>query len=388
MKPKQIVVLGYMGACPLAGVIWQHLHYIVGLQRLGHEVYYVEDAARTPYNPQKHLREPDYHYAANTLKSLGERFRFRDRWAFRARHLPERPTVGLSAARIRALYREADAVLNVCAPHELHEDLLEAERLILVESDPGPAQIRVDNEPDALLKDLASYRRLFTFGEHIGTELFPIPLHGLEWLPTRQPVVTAFWDTDSPPPAGAPFTTVTNWAASASFEWRGKTYLWCKALEFRRFADAPLVTGQPFELATDIPDADTRALFQRKGWRLAHPDRLNCDLDAYRTYVQSSKGEFTASKSIVVALNTGWFSDRSACYLAAGRPVLTQQTGFTRLYGGDRGLFGFTTIDEVAEALARIEADYTTHSDAAREIAKEYFEAEKVLKRLLDRANV
>src|SRR6185295_10781232 len=147
-------------------------------------------------------------------------------------------------------------------------------------------------------------------------------------------------------------------------------------------------TGAPFELVTAFPDVATQTLFARHGWRTVLPDAVHLDLDRYRGYVQDSRGEFTASKQVVVAIDTGWFSDRSACYLAAGRPVITQQTGFTRLYGGERGLFAFTTMEEVVEAVQRIQADYAAHAQAAREIAREYFEAEKVLKSLLERAGL
>jgi hypothetical protein len=388
MKRKRIVVLGYMGACPLAGVVWQHIHYIVGLERLGHEVYYVEDTARYPYNPAKRTVEDDYSHAAATLASLAQRFGFRDRWAFRARYLDGQPTAGLSSARLRELYREADAILNVCGSHELNEDLLESRRLILVESDPGFQQIRVDNGDAAALAELKRYQRLFTFGESIGTERFPVPLHGLEWLPTRQPVVTSLWEPRSAPEAGAPYSTVTNWSASQSMSWRGKPYHWSKSAEFMKFVDAPVLTKQAFELASDIPDGNTRALFERHGWRLVHPDSFNYDLDAYRSYIQAAKGEFTATKEIVVVLDTAWFSDRSVCYLAAGRPVITEETGFTRLYGGERGLFGFRNMDDIVEAAKRIAADYPLHSRAARDIARETFEAGKVLASLLERAGV
>ena len=388
MSSKKIVVLGYMGACPIAGVIWQYLHYIIGLQRLGHDVYYVEDTSRYPYNPQRRTVDADYRYAAKTLASLSERFDFRGRWAFRARYLPERPVIGLSGGQLRELYRNADAILNVCASHEPHEDLLESERLILVESDPGALQIAVDKQDAAILSELRRYHRLFTFGESIGTSSFPVPLHGLQWLPTRQPVCTDLWDTAAPAPEGAAYTTITNWSANASFDWRGKTYLWSKALQFMNFVDVPALTGQSFELASDIPDRNSAALFRRNAWRLLHPDTFNYDVDGYRNYVQASKGEFTAAKAIYAALDTGWFSDRSACYLAAGRPVITQETGFTRLYGGTRGLFGFTSMNEALEAVSRIQADYALHCDAARDIAKEYFEARHVLKSLLDRVDM
>jgi hypothetical protein len=388
MKPKKIVVLGYMGAYPIAGVIWQHIHYVVGLQRLGHDVYYIEDSARLPYNPIRRMEEQDYAHAARTLESLAAKFEFRERWAFRARYLPGYPSAGLSGEKINALYREADAILNVCGWHELHQDLLASARIIMVESDPGFGQIRVDQGDAKTIENLQRHRRLFTFGENIGTARFPVPLHGFEWLPTRQPVVTELWDTPGRAPAENAFTTITNWSASETLRWRGKTYLWSKSEEFMKFVDAPACTGAPFELVSEFPDATTPALFARHGWRLLRPEAIHLDLDRYRGYVQNSRGEFTASKQIVIAMDTGWFSDRSACYLAAGRPVITQQTGFTRLYGGERGLFAFSTMEEIVEAVRRIQADYAAHAQAAREIAKEFFEAEKVLKSLLERAGV
>lgn len=389
MKRRKIVLLGYMGACPLSGVIWQHLHYIVGLQDLGHDVYYVEDSARMPYDPVARTPGENCAYAVSILQTLAEKYGFRERWAYRPRYRsgPAEP-VGLCASRLRTLYSEADAILNLCGSHELHEDLARSERLVYVESDPGFLQIQID-KGDALAREvLAAHRCLFTFGENIGTERFPVPVHGVRWLPTRQPVVTRFWEGTPPPPPSAPFTTVTNWSATASIEWRGRQHLWNKALEFLKFVDVPGLARAAFEIATEFPDRETEALFRRQGWRLRGLEALNLDLDAYRSYIRQSRGEFTAAKSIVVALDTGWFSDRSATYLAAGRPVVTQETGFTRLYGGDRGLFGFRAIEEAIDAVERINADYARHCAAAHEIAKERFEAKKVLKSLLERAGV
>lgn len=385
MRKRRILVMGYMGACPIAGVIWQHLHYIVGLQRLGHEVYYIEDTARYPEDPISFDTSE-----VCTLRDLAEAFDFQDRWAFCARFLVPPQSFGIDLPRLRELYREADAILNVCGAHELHEDLLKSERLIYVESDPGVEQIKVDQSNNDTRAYLGHHRVLFTFGENIGTSSFPVPLHGLQWLPTRQPVVTDFWKTEAPPKSGAIFTTVTHWSTGGRKDvtWNGETYLWNKSENFSKFIGAPAIAGESLEIATDVQEASTAERFRIKGWRLKSPYGLSTDRELYRRYIQESRGEFTAAKDQYVRLNTGWFSDRSACYLAAGRPVITQETGFTRFYGGEKGLFAFSDLDGIREAADAIRADYATHSRAAYKIAQESFEAEKVLASLLERAGV
>ena len=152
--------------------------------------------------------------------------------------------------------------------------------------------------------------------------------------------------------------------------------------------DAPRCSGENFELATDIKEAATKALFLRNGWRLTSPHAMSVDWNDYLRYIQDSKGEFTVAKDQYVRLHTGWFSDRTACYLAAGRPVITQETGFTKFYGGKEGLLSFETMDEITEGVRAINADYARHSRAALEVAKEVFEAEKVLADLLQRAGI
>ena len=186
------------------------------------------------------------------------------------------------------------------------------------------------------------------------------------------------------------FTSVANWSTSGlkDIEWRGEKYLWSKSREFLRFVAAPKKSGEPFELATDIKDDQTRGKFLRNGWRFRVPHDLSADYWLYRDYIRRSKGEFTVAKDQYVRLNTGWFSDRSGCYLAAGRPVIIQETGFTKHYGGRHGLIAFQSLGEIAEAVRMINADYSRHSLAAREIAREFFEAEKVLHSLLDRAGI
>lgn len=382
--------MGFMGSCPIAGVIWQHLHYIVGLQKLGHDVFYIEDSARIPYNPDTFDVCNDYTYAARILGHLAAEFGFKRRWSFCARYLPNKPTAGLSLKRIRELYREADAILNICGTQEFNADLLTSDRILYIESDPGVEQIKVDQGVKSTVKYLRRHHALFTFGENVGTAAFPVPTHRLKWLPTRQPIVTDLWKTNRPPLPAAVFTSVANWSTSGlkDIDWRGEKYLWSKSREFIRFVAAPKKSGEPFELATDIKDPKTREKFDRNGWRFCTPHDLSADYRLYRDYIRRSKGEFTVAKDQYVRLNTGWFSDRSGCYLAAGRPVIIQETGFTKIIGRHDGLFAFSSLGEIADAVKRINADYSRHARGAREIAREFFEAEKVLHSLLERAGV
>ena len=382
--------MGFMGSMPIAGVIWQHIHYIVGLQRLGHDVYYIEDSARLPYNPETFEVTDEFDYAARVLERLAREFEFKRRWGYCARYLPRTPTAGLSLNKIRQLYREADAILNVCGTQEFNDDLLMSDRILYIESDPGVEQIKVDKSVNSTVEYLRRHRALFTFGENIGTKSFPVPTHGFNWLPTRQPVVTDFWKTKRSPSDIAVFTTVANWSTSGlkDITWRGQKYLWSKSREFLRFVSAPKKAGEMFEMATNIEDQKTRRQFERNSWRLISPLQMSVDYWSYRDYIQRSKGEFTVAKDQYVRLKTGWFSDRSACYLAAGRPVITQETGFTKIYGGKLGLMAFQTVGDIGDAVKQINADYARHSRAALAMAQEFFESEKVLKSLLDRAGV
>jgi hypothetical protein len=384
----KIIVLGFMGTCPIAGVIWQAIHYIVGLQRLGHDVYYIEDSSRVPYDPRAYSVTEDTTYVANVLGRLADEFGFAEKWAFSPRYRTRDETLGpLSRAQVNQLYRDADAVLNICGTNELNEDLLLSKRLVYVESDPGVEQIKVDKCEEDTIDFLSHYCALFTFGENIGRPEFPVPLHGFTWLPTRQPVVLDFWKTGAPPAPDAAFTSVANLATGGQkdIEWRGETYFWSKLPEFERFRLAPEKAGEDFELAANFHEAELASRFHSARWRSVSPDAMSTAFHDYLAYVKQSKGEFTVAKDQYVRLNTGWFSDRSACYLAAGRPVITQQTGFTRLYGGREGLFSFESMDDIVNAVESINADYPHHSRAAEAIAREWFDSTKVISSMLSR---
>ncbi len=394
MKRKKIVVLGFMGSMPVAGVIWQHVHYIVGLQKLGHDVYYIEDTGRYPYDPIAFQPSEDYSYAAKTLKKLSERFGFEGKWGFCARFKDPIEMAGLDWTEMLQLFREADCALNICGSHRVLEEYGVIKNLIYVESDPGVEQIKVDQGDEECIKHLRRHHHLFTFGELIGTEDFPVPLHGMKWMPTRQPVVTEIWSTGqanhSFNPAVKRFTTICNWSTAGhkDIEWRGSSYLWSKATEFMRFVSAPVEAGEEFELATDLKTDEEKGVFERSNWHITSPHDMSMDITTYRDFILNSKAEFTCAKDQYVRLNTGWFSDRSACYLAAGKPVITQETGFSKIYGHGTGLFSFSDIHEIREAVQTINKDYHKQSKAASKLGKQLFEAQVVLTQLLSDAYV
>ncbi len=197
----------------------------------------------------------------------------------------------------------------------------------------------------------------------------------------RQPVLIDLWKAGPPP--RVEFTTVCNWKQDGDIQFKGETYTWSKHHEFLKFLGLPKRISQPLELAIGDIAPDVCRLLTANGWRLADAHALSTDPWTYRDYVQASRGEFTVAKDQNVRLRSGWFSERSACYLAAGRPVVTQDTGFGTVLPTGEGLFSFNTMDDILAAFEAIAADYERHSRAAHALAQEYFRAEKVLARLL-----
>ena len=203
-------------------------------------------------------------------------------------------------------------------------------------------QIKVDKEIRSTVEYLGQHRALFTFGENVGTEPVPRPAAQVQVAPHPPAGRDRSLENQRARPAPtAVFTSIANWSTSGlkDIEWRGEKYLWSKSREFLRFVAAPKKSGEPFELATDIKDEKTRDKFLQNDWRFRRPHEMSVDYWVYRDYIRRSKGEFTVAKDQYVRLHTGWFSDRSACYLAAGRPVITQETGFTDHYGNRRRAF-------------------------------------------------
>lgn len=399
MKKKRIVVAGFMTTVPIAGVVWQHIHYLLGLKQLGYDPVYIEDTARMPYDPYTfNSGEEAIPRVVKIMKRLGDRFGFE--WAYRARFTNPMQVYGdLSDTQITRAFSTASATLNICGAQELHDEVLKSHCLVYVESDPGVEQIKFDKKSEDTIAYLNHHHVHFTFGENIGRADCPLPTGPFQWHATRQPVVLDLWQGTAsgidprkatsliPPIKGKTpalrFTTVANWETKGKdILWKGKIYYWSKTFEFLKFADMPrCFSGEPivWEIAVDMKrDPAARELYERQGWRLTNPHGLSCNYDDYVKYIRHSSAEWTVAKDQYIRLKTGWFSDRSACYLAAGRPVITQDTHFGKFIPTGHGLFAFHNVDDIATAIEAITANYEKHSKKAAEIAREYFAAEKV----------
>jgi hypothetical protein len=382
----RIIVFGILFWYPLAGVTYQFLHYLIALRRLGYDPYYVEDSGRWIYDPALNDLSPDASRNIAAVAPVLEAHGFGDRWAFRG-HYPGGRCYGMTDAQILSLYREADAFLNVTGAQEIREEHLQCPRRIYVESDPFASQVKVAAGDQATIAALAAHDTHFTFGENVGQPDCAVPVERFNWLPTRQPVVVDLW-RDGHAAADAPYTTITTWHNSGKdVTYRGERYYWTKDREFEKFLDLPRRRDVPFELAAGVDDAVLQRLHEH-GWRQRGSVDLSASVTDYREYIQRSRGEFTVARDQYVRPRTGWFSDRSACYLAAGRPVITEDTGFGKFIPTGRGLFAFTTMADVLAAVDAIESDYEGHCRAAREVAEAYFGAEQVVASLMSRAGL
>jgi hypothetical protein len=276
-------------------------------------------------------------------------------------------------------------LLNVMGFLDDEEILGLAPLRVFLDIDPGFGQIW----HELGLHELPpAHDRYVTVGERIGDPSCEIPTCGIDWLVSRPPVVLDQWPVADSARRG--FTSVASWRGPfGPLEYRGRTY-GLRVHEFRRFLDLPERTAQRFEVALDIDDADEKDLrrLRRKQWSVVDPRRVAGDPWRYRDYVQSSAAEVMIAKNLYVDTRSGWFSDRSVCYLASGKPVLAQDTGLDGLLPGTEGLLTFSTLDEAQDAVEAIVADYPRHSRTARELALEYFATDRVLPHLLERVGI
>jgi hypothetical protein len=377
-----VVVCGCAGALPLAGVGLHYLQYCLGLRDMGIEVSYLEEIEEYwPYNPD--TNEPDEHasYTVPWLRQLFEAFDMP--WAYRD---PLRRYHGATEEEVLARCAGADLLLNVSGAHNPIAHHRSARVLAYVDTDPGFIQVKATREPGTR-SWLEGHDLLFTFGEAMGrSPSCRIPDDGYHWKTTRQPVYLPFWDEVTTGP-GKAYTTVMNWRAYAPVEWEGQVW-GQKDAEFPVVRDLPTrLPDLDLELAVggrDVPRDELRAA----GWTVTDPLEATRTVWRFRDYIADSRAELTIAKQCYVRSGSGWFSERSANYLAAGRPVIAQDTGWSAYLPRSAGVLPFTTTDEAEEAVRRVEADPDGCAAAARAVAASYFDSQLVLAALLSDAGV
>jgi hypothetical protein len=379
----RLVVLGMMGRCPFGGQSGLYLNWLRGLYRLGHEVWYVEDDTVWPYDPERNSITDDCSYAVRHIANCMKQAGMPDTWAFRPAYRTGE-CYGVTGSKLDELYRTCDALLNVVGATDLREEHLAARSRFYIECDPVIAELRLANGDNHTAVALANHHAIATYGENFGSPDCGVPLNGHRYGKTRQPVDLDLWPMAYESEATF-FTTIGNYRqAGNDVEYNGEIYHWSKHHEWEKFLDLPRHTRQPFELAMSPDDLADRQRLEVHGWKLVPPLRMSLDVFGdYPAYFRRSRAEFTVAKDMNVRLRSGWFSERDACYLACGKPVVAQDTGFGNILPTGEGLFAFSTLAEAVAAIDEINGNYRRHCLAARAIAEEYFEAGKVAARLL-----
>jgi len=378
----RIVVAGYVVRGPLGGMAWHHLQYVLGLARLGHDVAFVEDSEDYPacYDAERGEIGVDPSFGLRFAGEAFERLGIGGLWAYHDSH--EARWLGPLGKRAEEFCRTADLLINVSGvnPARSWFDAIPARALI--DTDPVFTQVRHLRDGHARLR-AADHTAFFSFGENIGRESCTVPDDGFPWQPTRQPVVLDAW-TPTPGRREAAYTTVMQWESYPAVLLDGRRF-GVKATSFEPYLDLARRTTETLELALGSATAP-RDLLEEWGWRVRDPYPPTRDPWAFQRYVRSSKGEFSVAKEAYAETGSGWFSERSTGYLASGRPVLLQETGFSDSLETGAGLLTFRSPEEALIGLEEIDSRYESHCRAARELAVEHFDAAEVLTALVNRA--
>ena len=385
----RVVVTGLVATYPVGGVAWDYLQYAEGFRRLGCDVFYLEDTGQWFYDPSAGTFILDAtagaRYLADAIAWLSPSLA--GAWSVRA---PDGVVHGQDMAAVRRACAGADLFLNVSGASRLRDEYRGARVLAFIDTDPGYSQARavavdrgtVDPQMQDAVEIMRRHDVFFTLGEHIGAADCAIPDLGITWRPTRQPILLDRWE--APPAPDGAFTTVMSWRIDPPAPIVDGRVYGGKDVELERFLELPSRTTERLELA--IAGAAPRDRIRAAGWTVTDAHAISRTMADYRAYIASSRGEVSIAKNAYVAARSGWFSTRSAAYLASGRPVILQDTGFSAHLPIGAGLHAFTTLAEAVDALAEIRRDYAGACRHARAVAAECFAAERVCERLLAEA--
>lgn len=360
------------------GATWAILQYVLGFRQLGHEVYLIEPVASEAIRPHDSTIEESDN--ACYFRQVMAEFDLVDNATFLLSQTKQ--TLGIPYENLRQIARSADLLINVSGM--LTDETLIACIPVRIYLDLDPAFNQLWSAVQKIDMRFSGHTHFVSIGQAIGDATCSVPTCGLNWEKTFQPIVLEKW------PVAANirydgFTTIGNWRGYGSIEHQGVLY-GQKAHSLRQFLRLPTLTNERFMLALAIHPAETKDLnaLETSGWQLLDPAKVAHSPKTYQEFIQGSAAEFGIAKSGYVTSRCGWFSDRSVCYLASGRPVVAQETGFSKFLPTGDGLFAFQTIDEILNAIERLRSDYAHHASRARSIAEEYFDSSKVLSRLLN----
>lgn len=386
----RIIVTGLAALYPVGGVAWDYLQYAIGFARLGHDVVYHEDSWSWPYNPVEKTFTADPAYSVKYIDEFFKRYApgLCGRWHYR--HLHE-TSYGMSWDDFDEFARSADLFLNVSGACMIPEQLPQRCEKIFLDTDPGYNQIMLSERlswsenVERWCASVAAHDQHFTYAENIHAGDCLLPRLDFKWKTTRTPIAVDLWEpvVHRPLPPRAPWTTIMTWNAfKGPLVYNGVEYF-SKGVEFEKIIDIPSRLHLPLKVAVGGMNAPLDRLEER-GWEVADGPEATVTPALYQDFIGDSRGEISTAKQVYVAMRTGWFSCRSACYIAAGRPVVVQDTGFKPVIPVGEGVLAFDTMEEAVEGIREVEGDYARHARAALEIAREYFDAEKVLGRMIE----
>ncbi len=373
----KILCSGHLVRHPLGGHSWHHLQYLVGFHRLGHDVTFFEHYGwpNSCYDPARNVMTPDPGYGVAYLLKLLQPYGLDRRWCYIAE---DGNAYGISRERLAQLCRECDIYLNLSNINWIPE-LEKCRCRVLIDTDPVFTQIGAHG----LGGPFSRYDALFTYGENVHQPGCDMPTAGFRWLPTRQPVVLDLWRVE-PGNFSSTFTTVMSWSPLGDQRYEGR-FFGQKEREFEPFFSLPREAGEPMEVAVKVPTEVWKRMTDG-GWRVVDPVQITRDPTSYQLYLAASKAEFSVAKHGYVTTRCGWFSDRSSAYLASGRPVVVQETGFSDQIPAGEGILSFSTPEQARAQIEDVTGRYEFHCRAARAIAEEYFDARKVLSSLIEYA--
>jgi len=386
----RIIVAGMVGLYPVGGVAWDYLQYVIGLAQLGHDVYYHEDTWNWPYHTVRKAFVADGTYSAGFIRNFFRSYapELLDHWHYR--HLHEK-SYGMEFTDFNQVARTADLYLNVSGAGMIPDHLSPTCVKVFVDTDPGFNQIVFSEKPawsenvERWCALVRNHDRYFTYAENIHSPNCRIPKLDFCWKTTRMPVVIELWQPIAKiqPRAETPWTTIMTWNAfKGKLLYKGVEFE-SKGSEFMKLINLPRYTELRFKTAVGGVTAPLGQL-ARHGWDVVDGPQITRTPGQYREFIACSRGEISPAKHVYVAMRSGWFSSRSACYLAAGRPVVVQDTGFKGVLPTGKGVLAFSNLEEAIADIEMVEGDYATHAKAARRLAEEHFNSKLVLSRLIE----